>query len=186
MKLKTFRKFCRDGHRDLGYFFAGLTILYCLSGLALNHGKEWDPSFLLQKKEISIGAYHPQQITDSLLTALSHQVGEKSFKLYDFSTPTQLKVYYQNATLTLFLDQQKALYEKVYKRPLFYQANLLHLNSIDYWRWFSDVFALGLIFLSVSGLVILKGKYGFSKRGYVLFLLGFVPPLLALTLSILF
>lgn len=181
ISFKSIRKFCRDWHRDLGYFFAGLTLLYALSGIALNHHNEWDPNFILTKKEITLDrTYTKSDIDESFISEISRKVDEQKYKLYDFSTPTQLKIYYQNASLILHLDQKKGIYEKVSKRPVIYHANLLHLNSIDYWRWFSDIFCLALMFLSVSGLIIVKGKYGFSKRGCWLFLLGFLPPILAL------
>ena len=32
-------------HRDAGYLAVGLTIVYAVSGLAVNHVSDWDPSF---------------------------------------------------------------------------------------------------------------------------------------------
>ena len=41
-------------HRDLGYFFSSLIIIYCISGLALNHVDDWNPDFIIQKKTIQL------------------------------------------------------------------------------------------------------------------------------------
>ena len=32
-------------HRDIGYLAVGLTFVYALSGLAVNHIADWDPNF---------------------------------------------------------------------------------------------------------------------------------------------
>src|SRR5690348_18015606 len=39
------RPWLRAIHRDAGYFGVGLTLVYALSGLAVNHIADWDPSF---------------------------------------------------------------------------------------------------------------------------------------------
>src|SRR5882724_10802835 len=39
------RPWVRAIHRDAGYFGVGLTLVYALSGLAVNHIADWDPSF---------------------------------------------------------------------------------------------------------------------------------------------
>ena len=183
INFKKVRRFCRDWHRDVGYFFSGLVILYAISGLALNHSEEWDPDFILNKKEITLDkVYSKKEINDSIIRHLGELVGESSFKLYDFPTSDQVKIYYKNATLSIRFDEKKGSYEQVSRRPLIYHANLIHLNRIDYWRWFSDIFSLSLIFLAISGLIMLKGKYGFSRRGYILFCLGLIPPIIAIGL----
>ena len=39
-------KFNRVTHRDMGYLIAGLTIIYALSGIALNHKNNWNPNYI--------------------------------------------------------------------------------------------------------------------------------------------
>lgn len=71
-------------------------------------------------------------------------------------------------------------YEKVSRRPLLYHVNALHLNRLKGWKWASDLFALTLTLLSVTGLFVLRGKYGLAKRGRWLVLAGLAPSVLAL------
>ncbi|HQL31599.1 MAG TPA: hypothetical protein PLM67_15390, partial [Thermoanaerobaculales bacterium] len=33
-------------HRDVGYFIAGLTVIYAVSGIAVNHIDDWNPSYV--------------------------------------------------------------------------------------------------------------------------------------------
>lgn len=46
------RKWLVGIHRDFGYFFAGTVLVFCLSGIALNHKEDWDPSFIIERREI--------------------------------------------------------------------------------------------------------------------------------------
>ena len=39
------RPWLRALHRDIGYLAVGLTVVYALSGLAVNHIGDWDPNF---------------------------------------------------------------------------------------------------------------------------------------------
>ena len=49
MKL---RKWNRIIHRDLGYIFCGMCIIYGLSGIALNHMEDWNPDYIIKTREI--------------------------------------------------------------------------------------------------------------------------------------
>ena len=42
--MNKFRKICRMFHRELGFFAVGLTLAYAISGIAVNHVKDWDPN----------------------------------------------------------------------------------------------------------------------------------------------
>ncbi len=39
------RKWNRAIHRDFGYLFFGMTIIYALSGIAINHLDDWNPNY---------------------------------------------------------------------------------------------------------------------------------------------
>ena len=41
-------------HRDFGYFFFGMTLIYAISGIALNHLDDWNPKYILTTKNIHI------------------------------------------------------------------------------------------------------------------------------------
>jgi hypothetical protein len=62
-------------------------------------------------------------------------------------------------------------------------AGELHLNEPHgLWTYIADAYAVALLFLAVSGAVILKGKHGLKGRGGRLFALGMLVPILALIL----
>jgi len=177
LSVKKIRRLNVATHRDLGYFFSGLIIMYCLSGLALNHVEDWNPDFIIQKKTVQLAQqYRPADVGAADIALFNKMVGETQHKVYDVPAPDQLKVYYDNATLHLNFSTQTGIYERISRRSVFYEVNALHRNSLKGWRWASDVFAVMLIVISISGLFILKGKKGLSGRGKWLLLAGLLPP----------
>ena len=51
----TFRSLSRALHRDLGHLAVGLTFVYALSGLAVNHILDWEPSFVSYQEAHELG-----------------------------------------------------------------------------------------------------------------------------------
>ncbi len=43
-------KLNRITHRDIGYLIAGLTIIYAVSGIALNHKHDWNPNYIIEDR----------------------------------------------------------------------------------------------------------------------------------------
>jgi len=182
--IKRIRRLNLATHRDLGYFFSTLILVYCISGIALNHVDDWNADFILTKRNIPIlQKYTKEQINDFEINRLGKLVGEEDFKVYDFPTHNQVKIYYNNASMHVYLNQNKAVYEQVSKRPFFYQTNVIHRNSLKGWKWISDIFAVLLIVITVTGLFILKGKHGITGRGKWLIAAGIIPPIIAIIIQ---
>lgn len=181
--VRKIRRLSLSWHRDLGYFFTPLIIIYCVSGIALNHLDDFDPDFVIEKKTIELPKkYERSEITDEVVLEFSQLVGEDHFKIYDFPTDNRLKIYYDNASLQINFTEQEGLYDKITKRHVIYETNVLHKNSLHGWKWVSDIFAIMLILITITGAVILKGKYGFKRRGGWLMLAGFALPIAGILL----
>lgn len=171
-------------HRDLGYFFSSLLIAYCLSGLALNHIDDWNPDFIITKETVHLDkTYTTAELTPDLVKEFGQRVGEDNYKVYDSPTPSQVKIYYDNATLHLNLEDKTGIYERISRRPIFYQANVLHRNSIKGWKWAADVFAIFLVVITITGMFVVKGKYGLAKRGVWFILAGMLPFIIAFIIN---
>lgn len=181
IRAMTLRRLNSDLHRDVGYFLSGLILIYCLSGIALNHVHDWNPDFIIHKRTITLDhSYTVAEITPERIEEFTALVGEAPAKVHDFPTAHHVKVYYDNASLLIDLATQTGTYERVQRRPLFYQANILHRNSLKGWRWAADIFGALLIFLVVSGWFILKGKHGVLGRGKWFIAAGMLPPIVAI------
>lgn len=181
---KKIRRLNAEWHRDLGYLFSGLIIVYCLSGIALNHVDDWNPDFIIRRTNIKLHEKLDRSKIDSdKAIEISKIVGEKSYKVFDFPNDDHVKIYYDNASLNIDFSKSIGVYEQIAKRPFFYQTNVLHRNSLKAWRWYSDFFALTLIVITVTGLFIVKGKHSLSKRGKWLVLAGIIPPIIVVVVQ---
>jgi uncharacterized protein len=180
----NFRKINRVFHRDLGYFFAGMVLIYSISGIALNHLHQWNPNYIISK--IDFKAQLPSdtsEITKLLIEQKVNEFVQSPILSYYYPKQSTLKAFVKNGTITFNLETGEALIEKVQRRPIFSQLNFLHYNNPrSWWTAFSDIFAVGLIIITITGLFIIKGKNGITRRGAILVAAGIVLPLLALIL----
>lgn len=177
------RRLNRATHRDLGYFFSTLITIYCLSGIALNHVDDWNPDFIIEKRSVTLKGPRPVSIHSAFIDSLGRLVGERQYKVYDIPSADKVKVYYDNASLLMDLATREGVYEKITRRPVFYHSNLLHRNSVRGWKWASDVFAVLLITISLTGIFILKGRHGISGRGKWFMASGAAVPIAVLILN---
>jgi len=184
----TWKKFNRVLHRDLGYFFAGIIIIYAISGIALNHLRDWNPNYIITKLEIPF-TYTDEIIKNdknSVIKFLETIEGEnrKNYKSHYSPSENSLKIFlHDGGTYLLNFEAKKITFESIKKRPFFYQINYLHYNPGKWWKWFSDIFAVSLIIITITGLLILKGKNGITRRGAILVLVGIMVPVLFLILN---
>ncbi|OGU58593.1 MAG: hypothetical protein A2X64_05050 [Ignavibacteria bacterium GWF2_33_9] len=179
-----FRKWNRIIHRDFGYFFFGITIIYSISGIAVNHKSEWNPNYIISQEHFSLDRSISKESIDNtfVLNILEKIDKEDDFKKYYFPDNNHLKVFLTNASsITLNLESGKGYLETIKKRPFFFEFNFLHYNPGRWWVWFSDIYAFALILISISGILILtKGKNSLGKRGIWFILGGLVIPILAI------
>jgi len=54
-KWRKWNKWNRIIHRDFGYLCVGLTIIYAVSGIAVNHVDTWNPNYSTEWIQTNIG-----------------------------------------------------------------------------------------------------------------------------------
>jgi uncharacterized protein len=176
-------KLNRATHRDFGYFFTAMTIIYALSGIALNHRKDWNPNYIIERTEHQVNIPPDLQTNEkTAVEAILKQIDQQdNYRKYYFPTSGELKVFMNGGgTIVVNLASGKLLFENLTKRPIFNQVNFLHYNPGKLWMWFSDFFCVALIVLAISGLFILKGKNGITRRGAWLTAAGIIVPIVFL------
>jgi len=177
------RKWSRILHRDIGFFFVGTTIIYGLSGLALNHMNDWDPSYSIDIKQIKTELnLSKSDFTKVNLDKFLEETNTKEdYKNHYYPDEKTLKVFLKgNSSIVLDTKTGIAEAELVRKRLVFYEANLLHYNPTRWWTWFSDIFAGALILFAITALFMIKGKKGAWGRGGVYIILGIIIPIIFL------
>ncbi|MFO8053821.1 MAG: PepSY-associated TM helix domain-containing protein [Bacteroidales bacterium] len=186
MKIK-WRKINRAVHRDLGYFFVAMCIIYGLSGIALNHLDDWNPNYIIHSQEFSIATerYGSDIGKAEVMEILSGAELEDSYKDYEhFPSSGRLKIFIEGGSITVDMKGGTGRIETIQRRPVFYEVNFMHYNPGKVWMWFSDIFSASLIILSISGMFILRGKKGIKGRGAVLVSAGVVITLILIFLYI--
>ena len=183
--LRIFRKWNRILHRDLGYFFFGITIIYAISGIALNHKKHWNPNYAITYRDVTVkDTVSKTSVSETWVVNLLKIYNEEDhYKKFYFPNEHTLKIFIDNGGVTIDLKTGKGYLEKLTKRPFFFQINFLHYNPGKWWLWFSDIFCVALVIIAVSGLfIIAKSKNSLSHRGWWFILLGLLIPILTLFL----
>lgn len=178
MKL---RKLNRVLHRDLGYLFTGMIIIYAISGIALNHVKDFNPNYSITRiqKTVSLPADISNENKAAAIELLQQFEDADNYRKHYLPSENEIKIFLKTGgTLMVNLQTGDALYESLKKRPILHQVNFLHYNPGHLWKWFSDLFAVALFLITITGLFILKGKNGITRRGAWLTALGIVVPLI--------
>lgn len=173
IKKRTWRIWFRVVHRDMGFLIFGLTAIYSLSGITLNHIEDFNPNYIIDDRTISLDDNLHKLSPEELVLKIDEDlIYKKHLNRSDGST----RIFVQGGTVDIYPEQELIQLEILERRPFFYQANYLHYNRNDLWIWFSDVFAVLLLIVSISGLFLVKGKYGIGKYGLIWVLLGLAIP----------
>ncbi len=183
----NWNKWNRWIHRELGYLFFGMSIIYGVSGIALNHfvARHWDPGIISRSEKF----HYPESIDrgeagrDLVEEILAMTGQEKNFKQYFLPSPGHMMIYLRGGHIDVELATGSITLTRVRSRPFFSELNYLHYNKPKkLWTWFSDLYAAGLVILAVTGLFLVKGKKGLRGRGGLLTLAGILIPFIFLVI----
>jgi hypothetical protein len=176
--MKRFRAVCRWLHRELGFVAVGLTLVYAISGIAVNHVHHWDPNYQRDRVISTIepvGTGPTPEVSGQVLDRLDLSEPVKNTWR---AAPDRLDVFLEDSKLAVNLVTGEVVREGVAKRPLLYDLNFMHLNTgKGPWTGIADAYAAVLIVLAVSGIFIVRGRKGLKGRGGVLMGAGILLPI---------
>lgn len=181
--MKALRKWSRILHRDIGYFFIGTTLIYALSGIALNHMHDWNPNYtvVVDKFKTNISLIKNENTLTNVKKLVEEVAPRAVYKKYYYPETHLIKIFLKGgSSIVVHTDSGNGRAEFLKKRAVFYQSNFLHYNPHKWWMWFSDAFAVALILFAVTSFFMVKGKKGMRGRGGIYTALGFLVPLLFL------
>lgn len=178
----------RSLHRDLGYLFIGVTLIYSVTGFILSaRGLGWfkeEYSFkTILERNVAIENFKENLIyeaekgkldyiyTTETQKALKININRLSFikkennRLY-FEYAQNLKIIYN------VIDGKTDIYYKAYPPyiEIFIRSHLSTNNNI--WYYLAMIYSIVLAFFAFSGIVIVRGKHSFKKRGVYLTAIG--------------
>lgn len=185
-KKKNIDQWMRSLHRDLGYFTIGLTLIYALSGIVLSvrglgwfkqeynnqivmetkiQHKEFNKVFIDVVKKGQLPIIFPED-SYKYLNRLNLKIVKEDNNIIHFNAWRSLNIFYnsQNGTtdisfkkypqaIEIFLDAHKASHESA-------------------WFYLAMFYSVVLSFFAISAMFMVKGKYGFKRRGIYLMFAG--------------
>lgn len=178
MKKKTFRNL----HRDLGYFYIGLIVSFALSGLMMNHRDSWHPEkYTTETKAIEVKLPAESEINEKFAEDLGKKLGiDDKFRRHNVKKDA-FKISFENHDVEIDMKTGKGEIVSFIKTPIISQSMKLHKNTSNFWIYYSDIFALSLIVIALTGTIMIKGgKFSFKQRGWKLAVAGVIFPLLFL------
>ena len=168
-KGATLRKWLHNIHRELSYLFAGVICVYAISGICLNHKRDFNSNITISRHELTLDGTFPAS-ADSVSKETLHDLVAQ---LPDTETYTKhasvgensVKVFFKGgSSLEIDMTDGTSRYEKIRRRPFFSSLNRLHYNPTRWWTWFSDIFAVCLLIITVTGLFMQIGRASCRER----------------------
>ncbi|HEY8073602.1 MAG TPA: PepSY-associated TM helix domain-containing protein [Labilithrix sp.] len=186
-KKFAWRAWLRATHRDVGYVAVGLTFIYALSGIAVNHITDWsdgDPSFASYSKTVELGPIagaDEKAVADEVRKKLAIAAAPR--EVYRES-PDDIEVLFDKRTLHVNPLTGHVVDEGQKPRFILRVANWLHLNrGKKAWTYVADSYAAALLLLATSGMFMIAGRKGLLGRGAILVGIGIAVPVVYVTLA---
>ncbi len=178
-------KWIRHIHRDLGFLFAGMVIIYALSGLFMNHRRQVSPKYTITVKfdSLTYKFSHPEATSEEVVDFLRKYNEEKNYTKHYYPKNHVMKVFLKGGSNILVDTRYRRVkYEKLSRRPIISTLARLHYNTEQWWVFFSDFFAISLLIITITGLFLVKGRHGLKGYGGIELLIGLILPFLFLLL----
>ncbi len=180
---KRWRGWLRAIHRDIGYLAVGLTVVYAVSGLAINHIQDWDPNFTSFSRESKIDPI-AADVPDAEAFARVQKALGLGAPRDSYRAGDEIRLTYDGREIVVYGDSGQVTDQGQSPRFFLRVANWLHYNrGKQAWTYIADGYAVLLLYLAISGLFMIKGKLGLKWRGLVLVGLGAAVPLAYVILS---
>jgi len=180
---KRWRAWLRAIHRDIGYLAVGFTVIYALSGIAMNHIDDWDPNFHateITRKIAPIAA----ELSDAEATRRIAEAAGTTGAIDDvYRAGDEVRLSYQNGTKLTAIGDTLTV-QRRRDRFFFRVADWLHATrGKQAWKFIADLYAGLLLYLAISGIFMIKGRLGLRWRGTALIALGLAAPIGYIVLS---
>jgi hypothetical protein len=180
---KRWRAWLRAVHRDTGYLAVGFTVIYALSGIAMNHIEDWDPNFHTREITRQIPAIADNVPDAEAIQRVAAASGLPGKVTQSYRTGDEIGVTFENDSKATAIGPALTIQSRR-DRMFFRVADWLHASrGKQAWKYIADAYAVLLLYLAVSGLFMIKGRLGLRWRGAALVAIGVAVPVGYIVLS---
>ncbi|MBQ1651532.1 MAG: PepSY-associated TM helix domain-containing protein, partial [Paludibacteraceae bacterium] len=96
-----------------------------------------------------------------------------------YPNDSALKIFLKSGSnIVVNTHSGQVTYEKVRRRPVLGAMSRLHYNPGSAWTIFSDIFAISMLIVIITGLFMMKGKNGIIGIGGIELIIGIMLPVL--------
>lgn len=177
--MRKARKVCWTLHREIGFLVVGLTIVYAVSGIAVNHAHHWDANYERVSEPLSIappGTGPTADVEPVVLERLG--LRRDQVKSTWRASPGVFQVFQEGGGYEVDLATGQVVHRTARPRPVLFDLNFMHLNNgKGGWTVVADVYAALLIVLALTGPLLVRGRKGLAGRGGVMMGVGIVLPI---------
>lgn len=176
------RKWFRIIHRDIGYACVALILAYGLSGLAVNHIEDWNPNYSLDQRAFDLGPLPAGSLIEREAFVVARLGIDRTIVRGHFQESEHVLRIYMAEGQEAKLDMRtgRGTLKSLSRRAVLFEVNALHLNNLKgVWTYVADVFAVALMLLALTGMVMMKGKHGLAGRGKYYVVAGLIVPIAA-------
>ena len=197
-KKKSFSNIMRSLHRDLGYFVIGLTLIYTITGIVLsgralgwleqtyviekNLAKYITKTEFIEKLELSFKELDSKSdIPISIMKSAN-----KNIKRFKFLEEKDNILYFKARSNNINYDTKSGnvIYQYISYPPYLKSVISAHKASHEkLWFYLAILYSIILSFLAISAMFMVKGKFGFKRRGIYFMLAGIFLVLIFLFIS---
>lgn len=173
----------RNTHRDIAYFYVGLIISFALSGIFLNHRQSWHPRrYAYEKREFTVAPIFKDSINNAWIENFAKEQKIDDHLRRFMAENDYLRISFEKNDVMINMRSGKGKIETYRVTPILGQMTQLHQDTSKWWIYYSDVFAVALLTIALTGMFIEKGRLSFKSRGWKLALIGIIFPLIFLFL----
>jgi len=120
MKTFKWRKWNRAIHRDLGYFFFAMSVIYGISGIAINHISDWNPNYDITNKQVDFGQPVNRNISKTEVIEFLKKYGEENnYKKHYFPNGSIFKIFLNGGSVLIDTNTGQGEIEKMVKATPF-------------------------------------------------------------------
>lgn len=171
-------------HRDLGFLCIGLTLIYAISGILVNHtSHEFNPNYRIENVAAQVSPLAAGVKPDmDYVRKVLEELGEGGkFRNVAMLNAEKIRIFVDGNNIDVNLATGEVLQQKISRKPVMFEINYLHLNKEKgSWTWIADIYAVSLALLAFTGLLMIRGRN--KVRGILLTSLGFAVPAVCLLL----
>lgn len=179
MKHRSWRRWFRAFHRDIGYVAVALVLAYGISGIAVNHIQDWNPNYTFAEKSVDVGPLSGTLAEMEATVVGKLGIDPASVRGHFQETATELRVFLnEGEEARVDITTGRGVLKTLSRRTVLFEVNALHLNNLKgVWTYVADAFAVALIVLAITGMTMMKGDRGLFGRGKYFVAAGLLIPI---------